>query len=188
LALGLWTACPPSDVGSGAAAPAQAGAEAIDWQPTSRERVDGALARGRAVFGSITSAWCASCQANKRPGRQRAALQPAMAERGRAVSVGWTAASCASGQAKNRLVLERDGIVSAMAQRGVLRLRGDWTQRDPAITAELARFGRNGVPLYLLYRPGEPQPQVLPELLTMGIVMDALAPLVPAPVARPGDR
>ncbi|HLS57656.1 MAG TPA: protein-disulfide reductase DsbD domain-containing protein [Zeimonas sp.] len=152
LALGLWTAWPSSDVGSGAAAPAQAGADAIDWQPWSRERVDDAVARGRAVFVDFTAAWCVSCQANK------------------------------------RLVLERDAIVSAMAQRGVLRLKGDWTQRDPAITAELARFGRNGVPLYLLYRPGEPRPQVLPELLTMGIVMDALAPLVPAPVARPGDR
>ncbi|HRA77349.1 MAG TPA: protein-disulfide reductase DsbD family protein [Burkholderiaceae bacterium] len=108
--------------------------------------------------------------------------------RGRGVFVDFTAAWCVSCQANKRLVLERDAVVSAMAQRGVLRLRGDWTNRDPAITAELARFGRNGVPLYLMYRPGEPQPQVLPELLTVGLVMDALAPLVPAPVARPGDR
>ncbi len=61
-----------------------------------------------------------------------------------------------------------------MTQRRVLRLKADWTHRDPAITAELARFGRNGVPLYLLYRPGEREPQILPELLTQGMVMDAL--------------
>ena len=70
----------------------------------------------------------------------------------------------------------------------MLRLKADWTNRDPAITAELARFGRNGVPLYLVYRPGEPQPRILPELLTVGLVIDALAPLAAAPVARPGDR
>jgi len=135
LALGLWTAW-PGDVDRRAATPMQAGADAIAWQPWSRERVDEALASGRAVFVDFTAAWCVSCQANK------------------------------------RLVLERDAVVAAMAQRGVLRLRGDWTNRDPAITAELARFGRNGVPLYLVYRPGEPQPRILPELLTVGLVID----------------
>jgi thiol:disulfide interchange protein DsbD len=97
--------------------------------------------------------------------------------RGRPVFVDFTAAWCVSCQANKRLVLERDAIVEAMAQRGVLRLKADWTNRDAAITAELARFGRNGVPLYLLYRPGEPEPQILPELLTGGIVMDALSGL-----------
>ncbi len=97
--------------------------------------------------------------------------------RGRPVFVDFTAAWCVSCQANKRLVLERDAIVEAMAQRGVLRLKADWTNRNAAITAELARFGRNGVPLYLLYRPGEPEPQILPELLTGGIVMDALSGL-----------
>jgi thiol:disulfide interchange protein DsbD len=94
---------------------------------------------------------------------------------GRPVFVDFTAAWCVSCQANKRLVLERDAIVEAMAQRSVLRLKADWTNRDAAITAELARFGRNGVPLYLLYRPGEAEPQILPELLTGGIVMSALS-------------
>ncbi|MCL4183716.1 MAG: hypothetical protein KJ011_09750, partial [Burkholderiaceae bacterium] len=91
-------------------------------------------------------------------------------------------------QANKRLVLERDAIVEAMAQRSVLRLKADWTNRDAAITAELARFGRNGVPLYLLYRPGEAEPQILPELLTGGIVMDALSRIAPAPLGQATDR
>jgi ABC-type phosphate transport system substrate-binding protein len=49
---------------------------------------------------------------------------------------------------------------------------GHW--RDPAITAALARHGRNGVPLYLVYRPGDPVPRILPELLTASTVVDAL--------------
>ena len=107
---------------------------------------------------------------------------------GRPVFVDFTAAWCVSCQANKRLVLERDAVLAAMAQRGVVRLKADWTNRDPAITAELARYGRNGVPLYLLYAPGQGEPQVLPELLTSGIVLDALARIAPSPVARSADR
>ena len=51
----------------------------------------------------------------------------------------------------------------------------DWTSRDDEITRELARFNRNGVPLYVLYGGGTTQ--VLPELLTERIVLDALGRL-----------
>jgi thiol:disulfide interchange protein DsbD len=54
----------------------------------------------------------------------------------------------------------------------------DWTRRDPAITRQLERHGRSGVPLYLLYAPGsEEAPVVLPQLLTEGIVAEALQSL-----------
>ena len=63
---------------------------------------------------------------------------------------------------------------SAFADKRVVLLRADWTQRDDAITHELARFQRNGVPLYVLYdRAG--RPRILPELLTERTVLDALA-------------
>ena len=65
----------------------------------------------------------------------------------------------------------------AFARAGVLRLRADWTRQDPAITAALARHGRNGVPLYLLHRPGQAQPLVLPEILTPGLLLEALGSL-----------
>jgi thiol:disulfide interchange protein/DsbC/DsbD-like thiol-disulfide interchange protein len=100
-------------------------------------------------------------------------VEQALAE-SRPVFVDFTAAWCVSCQANKKLVLERDAVVEAMRARGVVALRADWTQRDPAITAALARHGRNGVPLYLVYRPGARGPAVLPELLTVGIVLDAL--------------
>ena len=93
---------------------------------------------------------------------------------GRPVFVDFTAAWCVSCQVNKKLVLDRDPVVTAMKQADVLRLKADWTSRDPAITAELARHGRNGVPLYLVYLPGAAAPIVLPELLTDGIVLDAL--------------
>ena len=51
-------------------------------------------------------------------------------------------------------------------------MKGDWTNRDAAITKALADFGRAGVPLYVVYnsKPGGGEPLVLPQLLTAGIV------------------
>jgi thiol:disulfide interchange protein len=53
-------------------------------------------------------------------------------------------------------------------------MRADWTREDDAITQTLASLGRSGVPAYALYIPGQAQPQLLPEALTPGIVIDAL--------------
>ncbi|MGE5338108.1 MAG: protein-disulfide reductase DsbD family protein [Gemmatimonadota bacterium] len=92
---------------------------------------------------------------------------------GRPVFVDFTAAWCVTCQANKQLVLNSRSVVDAMAAKGVVKLQADWTNRDDAITRELARFGRNGVPLYVLYdRRG--RAQVLPELLTQRVVMDAL--------------
>jgi len=93
---------------------------------------------------------------------------------GQAVFVDFTAAWCVSCQANKALVLSRDPVAAELRGRKVLQLRADWTNRDPAITNELARHGRNGVPLYLVYVPGESAPRVLPEILTSAVVMDAL--------------
>ncbi len=93
---------------------------------------------------------------------------------GHPVFVDFTAAWCVTCQANKQLALERQPVIDAFARRKVVTLRADWTQRDPAIAAALARHGRNGVPLYLVYHPGRAQPLVLPELLTVAIVLDAL--------------
>jgi len=92
------------------------------------------------------------------------------------VFVDFTAAWCVSCQANKRLVLGRDDIERAFADKGVTLMRADWTNRDERITQALAAMGRSGVPVYALYVPGKP-PLLLPELLTPGIVRDALAKL-----------
>ena len=70
---------------------------------------------------------------------------------GRPVLVNMTAAWCITCLVNERVALERPAVAEAMARRGALYLKGDWTRRDPAITAYLAGFGRNGVPLYVWY-------------------------------------
>jgi thiol:disulfide interchange protein DsbD len=51
----------------------------------------------------------------------------------------------------------------------------DWTKRDEAITAYLASFGRSGVPMYVVYRPGH-EPLLLPQILTQSTVIQAILP------------
>jgi thiol:disulfide interchange protein len=77
-------------------------------------------------------------------------------------------------QANKKLVLDTEPVRAALAQHKVVTLRGDWTKQDPLITAELNRHGRNGVPLYLVYIPGQSRAKVLPELLTRHTVLSAL--------------
>ena len=66
-------------------------------------------------------------------------------------------------------------MLAQFAKQNVLLLRGDWTNKDPKITAELARWNRSAVPFNLIYAPSKPDPVILPELLTPGKVLDALA-------------
>jgi thiol:disulfide interchange protein DsbD len=93
---------------------------------------------------------------------------------GKPVFIDLTADWCITCLTNEKVALSRDPVKRAFAAQGVELLRGDWTQYDPAITALLAQFGRNGVPLYLYY-PAGGDPVVLPQLLTPGIIVDALA-------------
>jgi thiol:disulfide interchange protein/DsbC/DsbD-like thiol-disulfide interchange protein len=92
------------------------------------------------------------------------------------VFVDFTAAWCVTCQANKRLVLHSGRVAKAFAARRVTLLRADWTNRNDAIAQELARFGRSGVPLYVLY-DSSGRPRVLPEILTEGTVLDALSEL-----------
>ena len=101
------------------------------------------------------------------------AVETALAE-GRPVLVNFTADWCVTCKINERTSLGSAGVKAAMERSNAVYLVGDWTRRDDAITAELQRHGRSGVPLYLLYSPGSPTPRILPQLLTEGVVIDAL--------------
>jgi thiol:disulfide interchange protein len=98
---------------------------------------------------------------------------------GRPVFVDFTASWCLSCQVNERVALGRPEVQAAFAKANVVLLRADWTRHDEAITQALTALGRSGVPAYALYTPGDPDPQLLPEVLTPGIVTGALAKLPP---------
>ncbi len=84
---------------------------------------------------------------------------------GRPVFVDFTAAWCVTCQVNKRLVLNTDAVQQAFVQGNVALVRADWTRRDPVIGAALAALGRDGVPVYVLYRPDK-APLLLSELLS----------------------
>jgi thiol:disulfide interchange protein/DsbC/DsbD-like thiol-disulfide interchange protein len=96
---------------------------------------------------------------------------------GRPVFVDFTANWCLSCQVNERVALRQPEVQKAFGDANVALLKADWTQHDEAIGQALAALGRSGVPAYVLYVPGETSPRLLPEVLTPGIVTDALARL-----------
>jgi thiol:disulfide interchange protein DsbD len=96
--------------------------------------------------------------------------------RGAPVFVDFTAAWCVTCQYNKSTTLASTELLADFARKKVTLLRADWTRRDPAITAALARLGRNGVPVYVLYQAGR-APVVLSEILSVAEVRSALATL-----------
>jgi thiol:disulfide interchange protein DsbD len=96
---------------------------------------------------------------------------------GRPVFVYFTASWCLSCQVNERVALGQPAVQQAFKNANVALLRADWTRHDEAITRALTALGRSGVPAYALYAPGETSPRLLPEVLTPGIVTDAVGKL-----------
>jgi len=89
---------------------------------------------------------------------------------GKPVFVYFTADWCLSCKANEAGAINREAVQKAFDKAGVVTLVGDWTNGDPVITRTLAEHGRNSVPLYLWYAPGSAKPEILPQILTPGLL------------------
>jgi len=90
------------------------------------------------------------------------------------VFVNFTAAWCITCKVNELNALETTTVREAFLEKGITYLKADWTNEDPKTTAALQEYGRTGVPLYLLYKKGAGEAEVLPQILTPSIVTDAL--------------
>ena len=96
---------------------------------------------------------------------------------GRTVFIDFTAAWCLTCQVNERLTLSHPDVQAAFRANNIAFLVADWTRRDPAITSALQKYGREGVPTYVILRPTpNSTPQLLPEIITPSIVLKSLSP------------
>jgi thiol:disulfide interchange protein len=95
-------------------------------------------------------------------------------EQGHSVFVDFTAAWCLTCKFNEANVLESAEVRDAFQRHAIVKLKADWTNGDPAITKLLQKFGRPGVPLYVLYPGKNEEPIVFPEVLTKGMVLEKL--------------
>ena len=96
------------------------------------------------------------------------------------IFVEMTAAWCITCKVNHASSLNIAETKTLFGQKNVRYLIGDWTNQDSEITQYLNSFGRNGVPIYVYYGApnsnGErPEPKVLPQILTPGIVAEFVA-------------
>ena len=113
-----------------------------DWSPFTPATLETALKGNDPVFVDMTAAWCITCKLNE------------------------------------RVAIAVDSTQALFKEKKVLYLIGDWTNQNPEITAYLKAYGRSGVPLYVFYPSRDlttntrPEPIVLPQLLTPGLIAD----------------
>ena len=93
---------------------------------------------------------------------------------GKPVFVNFTAAWCVTCQVNEKVAFATAEAADAFTRTGAVYLKADWTRKDAVIAAELARHGRAGVPLYLVYGVKSPDPAILPQFLTPAMVAKAL--------------
>ncbi len=94
---------------------------------------------------------------------------------GRPVFVDFTAEWCTICKINKFRALHKEEVLRAFQDKGVVTLRADWTGKDQTIADFLAAFGRRGVPVYPLYPAGGGEAELLPESLSVGLLLETLS-------------
>jgi thiol:disulfide interchange protein DsbD len=86
--------------------------------------------------------------------------------------INFTAAWCITCQANDKIALSRPKIKEYMKKNDIKYIVADWTNKNNEILKALENYNRNGVPLYIFWKPGFQTAEVLPAILTEQILLD----------------
>ena len=86
--------------------------------------------------------------------------------------INFTAAWCITCQANDKIALSRPKIKKYFKDNNVEYIVADWTNKDNEILESLESYSRNGVPLYIYWKPGMDESKILPAILTEQILLD----------------
>ncbi len=148
--------------------------DSADWRLCLRTGKPVALARTARDRGSSTGSQPTSPDGINWQPWSPEAVAKAQSE-GHPVLVDFTANWCLTCQVNKKIAIEVPSVRKKLKEINAVALVGDYTHFPDNITEELNRYNRAGVPLVLVYpKDANAQPIVLPEVLTPGIVLDAL--------------
>ncbi len=102
-----------------------------------------------------------------------AALDRLVAD-GKTVLVDVSASWCLTCKVNELAALKTAEVRGRLSQPGTVTMRADWSRPDPSIAHYIQGFARYGIPLDVVYGPRRPAGEALPELLTAGLVVNAL--------------
>jgi thiol:disulfide interchange protein len=93
----------------------------------------------------------------------------------RIILIDFTAKWCLTCQVNERVALENPEVVRKLKELNVATIKADWTLQDATITQALFTYGKNSIPLYVLYsKDSDKEPMILPEIITPKIVLESL--------------
>ncbi|NTV46082.1 MAG: thiol:disulfide interchange protein, partial [Chlorobiales bacterium] len=104
---------------------------------------------------------------------------------GKPVFIDFTANWCFTCKVTEQTVLETEAVKSKITELGIVPVRADWTNRNDEITSLMKKFGRSGVPLYVVFPAGRlSEPIVLPEVITKDLLIEAFEKAAANPATK----
>jgi thiol:disulfide interchange protein DsbD len=94
-------------------------------------------------------------------------------ENNQAYLINFTAAWCITCQANDKIALSRPKIKNYLKENNIEYIVADWTNKNSEILRALESYERNGVPLYVYWKPGMNESLILPAILTEQILLDS---------------
>ena len=87
--------------------------------------------------------------------------------------INFTAAWCITCQTNDKIALSRPNIKEYIYENNIEYIVADWTNKNDDILKTLESYNRNGVPLYIFWKPGMKESKILPAILTEQILLDS---------------